>query len=517
MVWLETLPDDWWKSYQSISLSTHCIHELNIELLFIVRSLLLETRTYARACKRICLCAIDFQAALETRNIYRNKNFTNYVQQLEKTSISVLSLIDQVDQLSSKTNRLELTIHWLAIDGQQPIISDNPPANFSEDNSEEKKQKKSNGTKILPNELINRSSTLEKLFQIANTSRRKNYVYQEHIHPLTKNNLTMKPTHPRNLPLRRFHANNNKVPCIESIQTCLAHELSIEQQLYFKLLTESCFNGTDKQCADAFHCFSSDAALQPLLPRLLLFIALGIQTNIHLHDLSFILRFLSILKMLTSNKFISFDKYLHSIMPTLLTCLLCIFDLAKNDPILSTIDHNSSNNYSAVWTLREQTSDFISYFEDKYSNISYFTERICSIIKRNLNNTTTTFSIVYAYILQNYKQTKLIEVDFDLDYNEQKTLFNQKINELLGKYNGYIYDIQAQFANINKTFHTIFHHLATNDNTPARLEMKCIVAIITEVNDAISNHDSIGRQPEEYLTFDTHTQNYYDQILLTLP
>ncbi|CAF4806610.1 unnamed protein product [Rotaria socialis] len=498
MVWLETLPDDWWRSYQSISLSTHCIHELNIELLFIVRSLLLETRTYARACKRICLCAIDFQAALETRNIYRNKNFTNYVQQLEKTSISVVSLIDQVDQLSSKTNRLELTIHWLAIDGQQPIISDNPPANFSENNSEEKKQKKSNGTKILPNELINRSSTLEKLFQIANTSRRKNYVYQEHIHPLTKNNLTMKPTHPRNLPLRRFHANNNKVPCIESIQTCLGHELSIEQQLYFKLLTESCFNGTDKQCADAFHCFSSDAALQPLLPRLLLFIAQGIQTNIHLHDLSFILRFLSILKMLTSNKFISFDKYLHSIMPTLLTCLLCIFDLAKNDPILSTIDHNSSNNYSAVWTLREQTSDFISYFEDKYSNISYFTERICSIIKRNLNNTTTTFSIVYAYILQNYKQTKLIEVDFDLDYNEQKTLFNQKINELLGKYN-------------------IFHHLATNDNTPARLEMKCIVAIITEVNDAISNHDSIGRQPEEYLTFDTHTQNYYDQILLTLP
>ncbi|CAF5036797.1 unnamed protein product, partial [Rotaria socialis] len=98
--------------------------------------------------------------------------------------------IDQVDQLSSKTNRLELTIHWLAIDGQQPIISDNPPANFSENNSEEKKQKKSNGTKILPNELINRSSTLEKLFQIANTSRRKNYVYQEHIHPLTKNNLT---------------------------------------------------------------------------------------------------------------------------------------------------------------------------------------------------------------------------------------------------------------------------------------------------------------------------------------
>ncbi|CAF1096543.1 unnamed protein product [Rotaria magnacalcarata] len=81
----------------------------------------------------------------------------------------------------------------------------------------------------------------------------------------------------------------------------------------------------------------------------------------------------------------------------------------------------------------------------------------------------------------------------------------------------YIYDIQAQFANINKTVHTIFHHLATNDNTLARLEMKCIVAMITEVNDTISNLDNVGRQPEEYLTFDTRTQNYYDQLLLTLP
>jgi len=130
---------------------------------------------------------------------------------------------------------------------------------------------------------------------------------QDPVHPLTKNNLIIKPIHPQNIPVRHSHINNH-TSSLQSSQSCLAHELSLEQQLYFKSLTESCFNGTDKQRTDALYCLSSDAALQPLLPRLLLFIAKGIETNIHLHDLNFIIQFLSILKMLIMNTFVSFDK-----------------------------------------------------------------------------------------------------------------------------------------------------------------------------------------------------------------
>ncbi|CAF2545102.1 unnamed protein product [Rotaria sp. Silwood2] len=452
MVWLEALPDDWWNQYQSISLSPECIQELNIELLFLVRSLILETRTYARVCKRICLRTIDFQTVLDARNIHQHINLTNNRKQSEETNISILSLLNQIDQISSKIDRLQLTIHWLAIDGEQPIIPDNPSPSFIEENSFENKQQKPIDRKIISSELINKSPLLKKLFEIASSTKTKNYELQDHVHPLTKNNLTVKPIHPRNVPVRRLHTNYD---IVSSSPACLAHELSIEQQLYFKLLTESCFNGTDQQCTDAFHCFSSDAALQPLVPRLLLFIAKGIQTNIHLHDLNFILRFLSILKMLTINRFISFDKYLHSIIPTLLTCLVCIFDMTKTDNILLTIDHNSLNSYSTIWMMREQASDLISYFENKYSHIPYFTERIISIIKSNLiiNNTIKTFSIVYAcirtllliniqiygsfviHILRNNKKTKIFEADFDLDHNEQQTIFNQKINGLFEKCN----------------------------------------------------------------------------------
>jgi hypothetical protein len=284
----------------------------------------------------------------------------------------------------------------------------------------------------------------------------RNYELQDHVHPLTKNNLIVKPIHPGNIPVRRSYTNNNISLSLQPSSSNLAHELSIEQQLYFKSLTESYFNGTDKQRSDAFHCFSSDAALQPLLPRLLLFISKGIQTNIYLHDLNYILQFLSILKILTINKFIFFDKYLHSIIPSLLTCLLCIFDIPKNTNLLSTIDQISSNNYSIIWLIREQASDLISYFEKKYSMIPNLTQRIVSVIKSNL---TTTYSIVYACIrtlflidtqmyssfvidiLRNYKKTKVFETDFDLDHIEQQTLFDQKMKELFEKYNLIFQDI----------------------------------------------------------------------------
>jgi hypothetical protein len=279
----------------------------------------------------------------------------------------------------------------------------------------------------------------------------RNFELQDHVHPLTKNNLTVKPIQPRNVPVRRSYTNNNVSLSFQSSSSNLAHELSIEQQLYFKSLTESCFNGTDKQRIDAYHCLSSDAALQPILPRLLLFISKGIQINIYLHDLNFILQFLSILKMLTINKFIFFDKYLHSIIPSLLTCLLCIFDIPKTTNFLSIIDQT---NYSTIWFIREQASDLIFYFEKKYSTIPYLTQRIISVIKSNLinNNTTITYSIVYGCIrtlilidiqvyssfvidiLRNYKKRKILEPDFDFDHIEQQTLFDQKINELFEKY-----------------------------------------------------------------------------------
>jgi hypothetical protein len=86
MVWLENLPDDWWKSYQSNSLSPQCIQELDIELLFLIRSLLLETRTR--------LLTSDFQHALYARNIHRSVSSKKNIKQLEDSMISISLMIE---------------------------------------------------------------------------------------------------------------------------------------------------------------------------------------------------------------------------------------------------------------------------------------------------------------------------------------------------------------------------------------------------------------------------------------
>jgi hypothetical protein len=173
MVWLESLPDDWWKQYQSISLSSQCIQELNIELLFLVRSLLLETRTYARVCKRVCLLVDDFQNALDARHIHRSVSFTNNIKQSKESIISISSLLDETDQLSSKIDEIQLTIHWLAIDGEQPIIPENPLPCFIEEKSSDKKFQKINEKKIIPSQITDQSPLLKKLFEIASSTIKK--------------------------------------------------------------------------------------------------------------------------------------------------------------------------------------------------------------------------------------------------------------------------------------------------------------------------------------------------------
>jgi len=283
----------------------------------------------------------------------------------------------------------------------------------------------------------------------------RNNQIHDHLHSLTKNNLTMKPIHPRNIFMRRSNLNNNLPLSVQSFPGSLPHELSIEQQLYFKTLTESCFNGTNEECIDAFECLASDAALQPLLPRLLLFISKGIEKNIYLNDLMYILQYLSILKMLTTNTFISFDKYLHKIIPSLLTCLVCLFDTAKIHAIPSAIETINPNKLSTIWLLREQASDLLVFFQNHFSTISCLTQRITSILKSKLINcdTVVTYSIMYSalrtlllidrqeysslllnILRANGEQMKRCESDFDLDVTEQQTLFDRKIAELLQKY-----------------------------------------------------------------------------------
>lgn len=133
MVWLTTLPDDWWNTYTSFLLDPSSIAVLTDEILFITRTLLIETRVYARVCKRICLIANDFHATLENRRIRHFEKFSNENRQ---KFISLSSIIEQTNRcIAFRQDQIKMSMHWLAIDGEQPIIPENPTSNFDEKNS----------------------------------------------------------------------------------------------------------------------------------------------------------------------------------------------------------------------------------------------------------------------------------------------------------------------------------------------------------------------------------------------
>ena len=363
-------------------------------------------------------------------------------------------------------------MHWLAIDGEQPIIAENPVPNFRDENHAPRTAVNHKKSMIPAALLADQSVLIQKLFHLAGTVEEKygtglfnsivtrygwysSAVELSHqVHPLTMNNLTMKPTYPRQVSFRRPPTNNTVPSSTPPSLPCLAHELSVEQQLYFQMLTETCFNGSEQQRTSAFRSFSTDAALQPLLPRLTLFITQGIHLNLQLRDLRFIVRFLSILKMLTINSHLSFEKHLHLVITSLFTCLMCVFDLPKASSLGPTPEKQPSNSYSTVWIVREQASDLLICFQQKYSHIPNLTERITAILRSSLitNSKSQTYSTVYGCLrtwiampcsssvpvakdlIQECLASKLLEADFDLDPIQQHSLFKEKLQELIRKH-----------------------------------------------------------------------------------
>lgn len=434
----------WLDSYQPSAISAACFDELDTELFFIVRTLLGEARSYARARKRVRLGAVDLQIALDSRHVRRTRERGKRDDREEEAVVSLTSLIDRVDASPSTVDRLELTMHWLAIDGEQPITSANPLPTFSEYATYPGKAR---ATREVPAQLADQSPMLRELFQVAVSIQLSSRTeLQEHIHPLTKNNLTMKPVQPANVTTRRSHL-SDRTPVISVPQLSLAHELSREQQRYFDSLTKACLSNIDEDHPSALSSLSSDAALQPLLPRLLLFISRGIERNVHFHDVNLLRRLLSMAEMLIKNPFLVFDKYLHMIVPSLLTCLTCVFDQpCGSTELVYAIDH------SIIWSLREQASDLICCFTRRFPRLTHLVDRITSVLHASLvdQNGKATFSVVYiamrtllAIDARSHRQlliafrresntTSVLEVDFDLDRTAQRALFDRKMTNLFG-------------------------------------------------------------------------------------
>lgn len=199
-----------------------------------------------------------------------------------------------------------LTGHWLAIEGVQPQIPENPNIH--------------DRLKVNPQSDV---ASVEKMLQepssVFGPVPRKTVLEEAEVKPLVK------------------------------------HVLSKEHQLYFDTCTSDLMSGVDNKTEGAVVALGRDAGLQQLVPYFIQFVAELVPKS--LRDPSRLLLMVRILKALFGNEHLLLEPYLHQMMPPVLTCIvgkrLC------EDP----------ERDSRHWKLREEASALIAAILSKYAAV----------------------------------------------------------------------------------------------------------------------------------------------------
>jgi transcription initiation factor TFIID subunit 6 len=242
--------------------------------------------------------------------------------------------VDLANIISSPLPKLpsEVTIrtHWLAVEGVQPSIPENPPPLSLQVQKEQALSQMEQDLSLNSKELrLERKRKKDDINAGAET-------------------IAVKSLHP--------------------------HSLSLEQQLYYKELTDASIGLSDSKRQEALNCISSDPGLYQLLPQLVIFIGEGIKVNISQRKLINLMNILKITKALMDNSAISIEKYLHNLIPALVSCLL-------NKQLCQRPESEDQ------WSLRDLAAKILASICKKYSNtVNNIQTRITKIYSQALCN-----------------------------------------------------------------------------------------------------------------------------------
>lgn len=170
-----------------------------------------------------------------------------------------------------------LKAHWLAIEGTQPAIPENPPP-------------------------------------VSKSEQRL-----ESIDPLAASKQLDSSTNVNQLKNRLAKKKRLETVKLKQLAT---HELSVEQQLYYKEITEACVGSDEGRRAEALHSLSYDSGLHQMLPRLCTFISEGVKVNVVQNNLALLIYLMRMVKAILDNASLYLEKYLHELIPTIVTCIV---------------------------------------------------------------------------------------------------------------------------------------------------------------------------------------------------
>lgn len=328
-------------------LNEEIVHLLNADMEFRLKEIVQDAMKFTTRAKRRKMIPSDVDCALRAKNIEPLYGFecAEYVP-FKHTSGGGKELFFQEEQeldlaelISAPLPRVSveptLRTHWLAVNGVQPAIPYNPtPISLDE--------------------------------------QQKESLHHELAYGKLDDGL-------------KGDASSQDWPKLKQVQ--VTHSLSLEQQLYYKEMTEACIGGSDTKRQEALVNLSSDTGLYQLLPYFSNFIAEGIRVNISQRKLNMLKFLMKMAKSLADNPNIYLEKCLHELVPAILSCLLgkqlCMRPEAE--------DH---------WSVRDFAAKIVAILCKKFSNSSNSLQtRVIRIYSKALLDTTKGLSVHYGAVM----------------------------------------------------------------------------------------------------------------------
>ncbi|XP_037934422.1 transcription initiation factor TFIID subunit 6 isoform X2 [Teleopsis dalmanni] len=309
-----------------------------------LKRIIQDAAKFTRHSKRERLMMTDIDYSLKVRNIEPQYGFINndFIpfrfasgggRELHFIEEKEVDLNDIIQPNSIKVPLdISLRSHWLVVDGIQPTVPENPPPQSKD------------------------SQALESVNPVVKLEQ-----------GITKDTAGKPAT-------GKIHKLRN----VETVHVkqLATHELSVEQQLYYKEITEACVGSDEPRRGEALQSLASDPGLHEMLPRMCTFIAEGVKVNVVQNNLALLIYLMRMVKALLDNTSLYLEKYLHELIPSVTTCIV-----SKQLCMRPELDNH--------WALRDFASRLMS--------------QICRTFNTSTNNLQTRVTRIFSKALQNDK------------------------------------------------------------------------------------------------------------------
>ncbi|VDD89880.1 unnamed protein product [Enterobius vermicularis] len=330
------------------NLSDACLSQLATHITYVLKEVVEQAKKFAEHGRRKRLIADDFDSALAVKGIPPLFGFCSkdglpfrYAGSLGRdlfvTDDREIDLSPIVNAPPAKVPvETSLKAHWLVIDGVQPAVPENPTPVIEEEACVSNVgDVPAAGTAVGPSIFGQSGRGLRKTEQV-------------------------------------------------QIKTITTHALSVEQQIFFKEITEAIMGNDDARRTEALHSLQTDAGLQALLPRFSLAIAEGVRCNIVQHNLAILIYLMRMIQSLVQNPALSLDRCLHELLPSVMSCILSKQLCARPD----------TDNH---WALREFSSRLLATICKAY-NLSNLRSRVTQVLTKVWQDEHVTLATLYGSV-----------------------------------------------------------------------------------------------------------------------